>query len=146
MINLTRKFTFEMAHALKGYDGACRQIHGHSYKLFVTVQGEPCDNPENPKCGMVLDFSLLKAVVNRTVVDIYDHALVLKEGSISDTLLAAMREEWSNIRTVPYQPTCENMVVDIANTIAKELPQGVRLSEIKLYETENSYATYTPQF
>lgn len=134
-----------MAHALKGYDGACSQIHGHSYKLYVTVEGTPCDNPDNPKYGMVMDFSVLKAVVNRIVVDVYDHALVLTEGSISEALLQAMQEEWNNIITTPYQPTCENMVVDIANTIAAELPQGVKLCKIKLYETENSYATYTPQ-
>lgn len=144
MLSLTRKFTFEMAHALKGYDGACRQIHGHSYKLYVTIEGKPCDNPDNPKCGMVIDFAELKGIVKSSIIDIYDHALVCREGSLSEQLLVEMRKEWSNIITTPYQPTCENMAVDFAKTLSLLLPQNVKLTEIKLYETENSYVTYRP--
>ena len=77
-IRLTREFSFEMAHALEGYDGLCRHIHGHSYKLFVTVSGTPCDNPDDPKYGMVMDFGELKAIVNRLIVDPHDHALVVR--------------------------------------------------------------------
>ncbi len=144
MIALTRRFTFEMAHALKGYDGACRQIHGHSYKLYVTVEGEPCSDPANPKYGMVMDFSDLKRMVNSTVVDGYDHALVLRENTVSDELLLQLREEWGKVITTSYQPTCENMAVDFAHSIAVLLPEGVKLHKIKLYETENSYVTYRP--
>lgn len=144
MLSLTRKFTFEMAHALKGYDGACRQIHGHSYKLYVTISGTPCDDYNNPKCGMVIDFSELKSIVNSSIIDIYDHALVVREESLPEQLLAEMRKEWSNIITTPYQPTCENMAVDFAKTLTLLLPKDVKLTEIKLYETENSYVTYRP--
>ena len=64
MIRLTKEFSFEMAHALAGYDGPCREIHGHSYKLFVTVRGIPEQNPNSPKFGMVMDFGDLKRIVN----------------------------------------------------------------------------------
>ena len=77
-IRLTREFTFEMAHALAGYDGPCSQIHGHSYRLFVTVRGVPSTDPADPKLGMVMDFGVLKEVVNRLVISRYDHALVLR--------------------------------------------------------------------
>lgn len=142
-VELTRKFTFEMAHALRGYDGPCRQIHGHSYKLYVTVAGEPSTDESSPKLGMVIDFSVLKQIVTRLVVDPYDHALVVRSGGSSE-LLSLMRSQWPKIIELPYQPTCENMVVDFAQLISDELPQGVKLTKIKLYETENSYATYRP--
>ena len=60
VIRLTKEFSFEAAHALDGYDGPCREIHGHSYRLFVTVKGTPAEDASNPKCGMVLDFGDLK--------------------------------------------------------------------------------------
>ena len=59
VIRLTKEFSFEAAHALDGYDGPCREIHGHSYRLFVTVKGTPAEDASNPKCGMVLDFGVL---------------------------------------------------------------------------------------
>ena len=57
VIRLTKEFSFEAAHALDGYDGPCREIHGHSYRLFVTVKGTPAEDASNPKCGMVLAVS-----------------------------------------------------------------------------------------
>ena len=63
IIRVTREFTFEMAHVLRNYDGPCRNVHGHSYRLFVTIAGTPIDNSDNPKNGMVIDFSELKNIV-----------------------------------------------------------------------------------
>ncbi len=144
MLALTRKFTFEMAHALSGYDGACRNIHGHSYKLYVTIEGQPQQDTTSPKLGMVIDFTEIKRVVQRVILDKYDHALVLKRGAVSESLVEMMAEQWSNIIEVDYQPTCENMVVEFYEMIVKSLPKSVKLSELKLYETENSYVTYRP--
>lgn len=144
-VELTRKFTFEAAHALEGYDGLCRQIHGHSYKLYVTVSGTPSTDPADPKLGMVIDFSELKRMVNEQIVDRLDHALVVRQGAYVPELLEAMRGAWERIIELPYQPTCENMVVDFAERITVQLPDRVKLAEIKLYETENSSATYRPQ-
>ncbi|MEG2728323.1 MAG: 6-carboxytetrahydropterin synthase [Mucinivorans sp.] len=139
-VELTRRFTFEMAHALRGYDGLCRNIHGHSYKLLVTVSGEPSTDPQDPKYGMVIDFSDLKQIVNSLIVDRLDHALVVREGGPTK----ALGELDYRIVETKYQPTCENMVVDFAQKIAEHLPQGVRLTKVKLYETENSYAVFRP--
>lgn len=141
MLELTRKFTFEMAHALSGYDGACRHIHGHSYKLYVTVSGMPIEDETNPKLGMVIDFSVLKKIVNEAIVDKYDHALVLRSGSLSESLIAELKSNW-RVEEVDFQPTCENMIMDMYDNLAALMPQGVKLAELKLYETENSYVTY----
>lgn len=144
MLTLTRRFTFEMAHALSGYDGACRHIHGHSYKLFVTVEGSASTNSDDPKLGMVIDFTDLKKVINTQVIDRFDHALVLLDRSVDDSLARSAQEQWGKIVLTPFQPTCENLVVHFARCIEINLPQGVTLNEIRLYETENSYVTYRP--
>ncbi|WP_297627506.1 6-carboxytetrahydropterin synthase [uncultured Rikenella sp.] len=141
-IRLTREFSFEMAHALEGYDGLCRHLHGHSYKLFVTVSGTPCDDPQNPKYGMVMDFGDLKRIVNRLVVEPYDHALVLRQTPENLRLLEQVRAKWERVYLVDYQPTCEQMLIRFAGQIAAELPRGVQLAELRLYETEKSHATW----
>ena len=82
---LTKKFAFEMAHALEGYDGKCANLHGHSYHMEVTVKGTKLNAD-----GMAIDFGAIKRIVQEQVVDRFDHALVLKEGS---SLLAAASEQ-----------------------------------------------------
>lgn len=141
-IRLTREFSFEMAHALEGYDGLCRHVHGHSYKLFVTVAGTPSEDPADPKYGMVMDFGDLKRIVNELVVDRYDHALVLRQTSENIELLEQVWAKWERVYLVDYQPTCEQMLSRFAVQIAAALPEGVRLAELKLYETEKSHATW----
>ena len=69
LIRITKEFKFEMAHALMGYDGLCRNIHGHSYGLNVTVAGYPIDEEGHPKLGMVMDFGDLKKIVRKAIVD-----------------------------------------------------------------------------
>lgn len=141
-IRLTREFSFETAHALEGYDGLCRHVHGHSYKLFVTVSGIPCDDPSSPKYGMVMDFGDLKRIVNELVVDRYDHALVLRRTFGNTELLERVREKWERVYLVDYQPTCEMMLSRFAEQIAAALPAGVRLAELSLYETAKSHAAW----
>ena len=142
MILLTKEFSFEMAHTLAGYDGPCREIHGHSSRLFVTVRGVPEQDPMNPKYGMVMDFGDLKRIVNRLIVDRYDHAFVMRETEQNRAALEAMRGVFHKIIVTPYQPTCENMVEDFARVIAAELPSGVELFSVKLHETATSFAEW----
>lgn len=142
VIRITKEFSFETAHALDGYDGACRQVHGHSYRLFVTVAGTPAEDPSDPKYGMVMDFGDLKRIVGRLVVDRYDHALVLRRTPENARLYEAMRGRFGKVELVDYQPTCENMIARFAADIAGELPPGVRLHHIKLHETATSFAEW----
>lgn len=141
VIRVTKEFTFEMAHALWNYDGPCRNVHGHSYRLFVTLSGVPVDDPENPKNGMVIDFTDLKSIVRNEIVNVFDHALVVcklfdKEKS---EMFAKM---FRNTVFVDYQPTCENLITDFAEKIMSRLPSGVKLHSLKLYETATSYAEW----
>ena len=142
-IRLTKEFGFELAHALYGHDGLCKNIHGHSYKLFVTVIGEPITDTNSPKYGMVLDFSDLKKIVKDEIVDRLDHALMVN----NDTSHVNIKEALSGIVAlrivdVDYQTTCENMVYDFAQRIKNRLPKDVTLHSIKLHETATSYAEW----
>ncbi len=142
MIRLTKEFSFESAHALEGYDGACREIHGHSYRLFVTVKGEPISDETNPKCGMVIDFGDLKRVVNEQIISRLDHSFVMRRTAASEQLAQSMSAQFSNVQLVDYQPTCENMLSDFAARISVRLPQGVALHSLKLHETATSFAEW----
>ncbi len=141
-IRLTKEFSFEAAHALSGYDGACRHIHGHSYRLFVTVIGEPLSDEASAKYGMVLDFGELKRIVNEQVVDRLDHALVLTCDATTERVVESMKGVYDNVLLCDYQPTCENMLVDFASRISSQLPCGVELYSLKLHETASSYAEW----
>lgn len=142
MIRLTKEFSFESAHALWGYDGKCREIHGHSYRLFVTVKGEPVTDQTSPKLGMVMDFGELKAIVAREITDRLDHSFVMRRTAEAETLAEAMQSQFTNVILVDYQPTCENMLVDFAARLKAALPAGVTLHSLRLHETATSYAEW----
>jgi 6-pyruvoyltetrahydropterin/6-carboxytetrahydropterin synthase len=141
LIRITKEFRFEAAHALRGYDGPCSNIHGHSYALSVTVIGEPVSDPDSPKKGMVMDFGELKRIIQKSVIDPFDHALILSSG-YPDEVLNNTTEAFSNVIFVEYQPTSENLLIDFASRIRDLLPSGVRLHCLTLRETATSYAEW----
>jgi 6-pyruvoyltetrahydropterin/6-carboxytetrahydropterin synthase len=140
-IRITKEFKFEMAHALWGYDGPCRNIHGHSYYLLVTIIGEPLNDPSSPKNGMVIDYTVLKKIVRENITDKLDHALVLN-GNSPHAELEKYNAMFDNIILVPFQPTCENMIADFAERIKVLLPQGIKLHHLHLSETVTSFAEW----
>jgi 6-pyruvoyltetrahydropterin/6-carboxytetrahydropterin synthase len=140
-VRVTKEFDFEIAHALWNYNGSCSNLHGHSYRLFVTVIGTPVDDPASPKKGMVIDFGELKQIVQKEVVDPLDHAVVLNMESV-DPNLDNIRQLFDKRYIVDFQPTCENLVVDFARRIARRLPANISLHSLKLYETASSYAEW----
>ncbi|MBQ2417327.1 MAG: 6-carboxytetrahydropterin synthase [Alistipes sp.] len=142
MIHLTKEFSFESAHALWGYDGKCREIHGHSYRFFVTIKGEPIADEQSPKLGMVMDFGELKAIVAREITDRLDHSFVMRRTEQAEALAAAMGSQFTNVVLVDYQPTCENMLIDFAARLKAALPEGVKLHSLRLHETATSYAEW----
>jgi 6-pyruvoyltetrahydropterin/6-carboxytetrahydropterin synthase len=141
IIRVTREFTFEMAHVLRNYDGPCRNVHGHSYRLFVTISGTPVNNPDNPKNGMVIDFSELKNIVLGNIVTRFDHSVVVS-ADFDKEKMEMMTKTFGNAVVVDYQPTCENLVADFAERLRNKLPQGTFLHSLKLYETAKSYAEW----
>jgi 6-pyruvoyltetrahydropterin/6-carboxytetrahydropterin synthase len=141
LIRVTKEFTFEMAHALWNYDGPCRNVHGHSYHLFVTLSGVPKEEPGNTKNGMVIDFTELKSIVKKEIVKVFDHALVVSN-RFDKEKTEMFSKLFGNTVLVDYQPTCENLVSDFAERLAPHLPSGVKLHSLKLYETATSFAEW----
>lgn len=141
-IRVTKEFSFEMAHVLEGYDGPCREIHGHSYRLFVTVAGIPCADIADPKYGMVIDFSVLKRIVGGRIADVYDHSLMIRRTDSNGELMKILGGRYEKLKAVDFQPTCENLIAIFADIIASELPSGVELFSLRLHETATSYAEW----
>ena len=139
-IRITKEFKFEMAHALHGYDGLCKNIHGHSYKLRVTVRGNVRQEKGHKKDGMVMDFSVIKDIVKPEVIDKYDHSLVLNADSPHATIDLSAFEK---VHYLPFQPTSENLVLDIVKTIKENLPSHVELYKVVLSETATSFAEWS---
>lgn len=138
-IRITKEFHFEMSHCLNNYNGACANIHGHSYKLFITLRGTPSTDTASSSYGMVMDFSQLKKTVQHEVLDLFDHAFVIEQHSpfINQINLLDTKKV-----VVDFQPTCENLVIYIKEKISPLLPGGVELYSVTLFETASSQASW----
>jgi len=132
MLSITKCFGFEMAHLISNYKGACAQLHGHSYKLEVTISGELDED-------MIMDFKQLKKLVNKEVLTKLDHRLVLKENHRNIKRFALSGED---IWWFPFEPTAERLTLWIAEKVKTELPAGIELLGIRLYETATCYADW----
>ena len=139
MIRITKAFKFEMAHALHGYDGLCKNIHGHSYRLWVTISGEIKNEKGHKKDGMVLDFDSIKKIIKQAIIEKYDHSLILNANSPHAEIDLSAFEK---VFYLPFQPTSENLVNDFAKLIKSNLPENVELLKVVLSETATSFAEW----
>ena len=139
MIRITKAFKFEMAHALHGYDGLCKNIHGHSYRLWVTISGEIKNEKGHKKDGMVLDFDFIKKIIKQAIIEKYDHSLVLNANSPHAEIDLSAFEK---VFYLPFQPTSENLVNDFAKLIKSNLPENIELLKVILSETATSFAEW----
>lgn len=136
MIRVTKQFTFHMAHAIEGYDGLCAHIHGHEYTLHVTVAGVPDSD------GMVIDFKRLKDLVQERILNWYDHSLILKDTEKSRNVSNSLNDGWGNVHIVPFQPSSENIVLDMVKRLEGAFPKEVTLFSLRLYETSSSWVDW----
>ncbi|HRO75037.1 MAG TPA: 6-carboxytetrahydropterin synthase [Crocinitomicaceae bacterium] len=140
-VRVTKKFTFDMAHALFGYDGPCKNIHGHTYHLSVTLIGEPRHDTSDVKLGMVIDFTDLKAIVKQYIIDVFDHALVVNEQA-SYSRSDVLTNEFGKVILTPFQPTCENLLLHYVSLIKDKFAPNIQLISMRLEETPNSYSEW----
>ncbi len=139
-IRVTKVFIFDMAHALDGYNGLCKNIHGHTYHLRVTVSGSVHNDDKQPDNGMVIDFGNLKQLVREEILDKFDHSLVLKDTSAF--LQSGSIPSGEKLIRTPFQPSCENLLIHFVSAIEHTLPPEVRLVAMRLDETPTSYAEW----
>ena len=140
-LRVTKIFDFETAHALWGYDGKCKNIHGHSYKLTVSISGDVINDNNHVKNGMIIDFSDLKQIVNTNIIDHFDHCLIVN-GQTPHKEYAKVENGFSKIMLCDYQPTAENMLIDMVGRIKNNLPKHIDLKYAKLQETDNSFVEW----
>jgi 6-pyruvoyltetrahydropterin/6-carboxytetrahydropterin synthase len=138
-IRVTKEFRFEMAHALFGHDGPCKNIHGHSYQLAVTLKGSPIESKGNPKAGMVVDFSDIKKLVNDEIVFPFDHSLVLSK-DVDICVTSGLSGQ--KLILLDFQPTCENLLIHFAGILKRILPSQIILHHLMLRETNTSFAEW----
>ena len=138
---LTKKCRLEMAHALVGYEGKCRRLHGHSYRLEVTVE---CDasalQNAGSEEGMGVDFGVIKEIVERTIVEPYDHSLLLRRTAEAQEVVEVLTRHFEGVYAFDWQPTSENILLHFASLIAPHIPQGIRLHSLRLHETAHNCA------
>ncbi|MFN8237445.1 MAG: 6-carboxytetrahydropterin synthase [Chitinophagales bacterium] len=139
MLLVTKIFHFEMAHAIHGYDGPCKHIHGHSYVLEVTVTSESDNNTYLDKTGFVVDFKDLKRIVTDAIIKKYDHKLVLSKEYMSAHPNFTAAE---NLIIWDFEPSAENIILYFKNTLNTILPEEMQLARLKLYETSSSFAEW----
>lgn len=142
IVRVTKSFNFETAHALYGYDGKCKNIHGHSYKLYVTLKGSPNQNSDDPKFGMVIDFGDIKRIVREEIVHYFDHAILLNVNSPHKELGEKLEKEGHKVIFTEYQPSCENMLIDMVNRVKNYFKDSISIHAMRLHETETSYAEW----
>lgn len=139
MISLTKIFRFEAAHALYGYPGGCSKLHGHSYELHVTVSSGLPGNNYIPGQGMIIDFKEIKKRVGGVVAAL-DHKLLLSKEYLIQTSGNFSNDE---LVVMEVEPTAENLLIYLRSEIALVLPHGFVLQKLVLWETRDSYATWS---
>ena len=130
-----------MAHALHNYQGPCRNIHGHTYQFSVTLLGMPIQKEKTPHDGMVTDFGNIKRIVWESVIDKFDHALVLNQNS-AISRNKEVKDECEKLIVLPFQPTCENLLIYFVSLLKPEFNNEPELIAARLDETTNSYAEW----
>ena len=139
-IRVTKEFDFEAAHALDGYDGKCQDIHGHNYHLKLTFLGEPVKDNHLSTSGMVIDFGQIKDFLNQKIKPLFDHRLILR----NDSRFLGLEKKNERIRYVDYQPTTENMLLEIVDIVSDGFKNNnnVVLCSAFLRETPSSYVEW----
>ena len=135
MITVTKTVRFDAAHVLTNHQGLCKNLHGHTYRVDVSVAQAADDGRD-----MVIDFKDLKAIANEVICDRFDHAFIYNTESAGEKEIAAVVEK-NGMRTVaiPFRSTVENL----AKMFYKELKTKVPgLSSVKVWETADNCAEY----
>jgi 6-pyruvoyltetrahydropterin/6-carboxytetrahydropterin synthase len=139
MLQVTKIFQFEMAHAIHGYQGSCGDIHGHTYQLHVTVSAKQPESGYLRNPGFIMDFKDLKELVQQSVIDQLEHRTVLSEEFLDQDRSLTM---FSHLVIWKMEPTAENLLLYISHELQKQLPENIQLKKLKIFETAGSYAEW----
>lgn len=143
MLSLTKIFYFEMAHAINDYTGACKNIHGHSYQLNVTVESvNETGNDFLHEPGFVIDFKDLKKSVSTIIKETFEHKLILSRRFLENHPGLLENE---NLIIWETEPTAENILIFLSRKLKNNFSENIRLTRLKLFETKDSFAEWESQ-
>ncbi len=134
MFQVTREIRFCYGHRLLNYDGKCKHLHGHNGRAIITLEADRLDS-----LGMVVDFSTIKRVVSTWIDANLDHRMILHH---DDPILPTLKQQGEPVFVIDVNPTAENIAKLIYDHVAR---QGFPVIEVKLWETEDSFAVYRPE-
>ena len=137
MYGLKTEAAFDSAHFLTDYYGKCENLHGHRWRVEVTL-GQPGLQAEGTMKGMVLDFGVFKAAVREAAEEL-DHVFLVEEGSLKPETMAALEEEGFTLKVMPFRTTAENLARWFFDKLAA---QGLPVAEVEVDETPNNRAFY----
>ena len=137
MYQLTTEHSFDSAHFLAGYDGKCGNLHGHRWRVLLTVQSETLREDRQQK-GLCVDFAELKKDL-RTELDALDHVLIIEQGSLRESTMKALQEEKFQVVEMPFRPTAENFARYFYELFTLK---GYPVAKVEVYETPNNSAVY----
>ena len=138
MYYLQSESSFDAAHFLKNYNGKCKNIHGHRWRIVVRLSSDRLI-PDGPKSGMLLDFGDLKSALN-ALTEEFDHALLIETGTLKESTIKALQGEDFRLVFLPFRTTAENFSRYFYDRLTK---MGFTPSEVQVYETPNNCAIYT---
>ncbi len=137
MYYLKSEHSFDSAHFLTNYEGKCRNIHGHRWRVVVEIKSLALQT-EKQLDGMVVDFGQLKKDIKEEV-DFLDHALIIEKNSLKPTTFTALKEEGFRIIAFDFRPTAESFSKYFYD---KMVEKGYQLKSVTVYETPNNAAIY----
>ena len=140
MYVLQTEQSFDAAHFLKDYEGKCSNIHGHRWRVVVSIRAEKLSNEQQTK-GMIIDFSDLKKAL-KNICDYFDHAFIYEENSLKLETVIALQSENFRLITVPFRPTAENFAHFFYEELKKE---KYTVCHVEVYETPDNCAIYKEQ-
>ncbi len=139
MYQLKTESTFDAAHFLAGYDGKCRNLHGHEWRVIIEIRASGLSDDHQTR-DMVTDFSTLKHDLKEET-DRFDHGLIIEKGSLKPSTLIALEDEDFKIIELPYRPTAERLA---GYFYEKMSSRGYNVSKCTVYETPKNCAVYLP--
>jgi 6-pyruvoyltetrahydropterin/6-carboxytetrahydropterin synthase len=140
---ITRRLEFDAGHRIPDHKSQCRHMHGHRYAIEITLSGEVIEQQGDPANGMVMDFSEVKALAKRHLVDLWDHAFL---AWAEDKTVLALLDSIPGHKTVilPRVPTAENLArtaFNILDPVYRDTyGNHLQLERVRLYETPNCWA------
>lgn len=142
-MQITTRLEFDAGHRIPSHKSQCRNLHGHRYALEITLSGDIITAENTSEYGMVMDFSDVKAIAKKYVVDVWDHAFLVYQ---HDKEVLTFLNSLENHKTVifPTVPTAENMAAEAFKILKSQYQDTygnqLNLEKVRLYETPNSWA------